>query len=1069
MSTARSLIWLAVAMAATADRGWAAPAGSSDTPHFGTPAARQHAVDRLSGEQSRAKQAAWLVAQRQNWAPRERRGTGSRELTGIDGARVYIYTTSNYNAGISVNAALVRNLPPYDLDGNGLTIGVWDAGGGRTTHQELTGRVFLRDNAALDAHSTHVIGTIGATGVDPMAIGAAPQIRIDSYDWDFDLSEMTARAMSLPGEANRLQISNHSYGYVAGWDWWYTPPRWLGTWGNRESDYFGLYDEHSRDWDTICYGAPYYLPFKAAGNDRSDPAPNPGNTFYYFDEIYGWVSKGYDPDADPYADNWDQGGFDTISIIGTAKNVMTVGAVDDAVLEGQRHLAAAEIAPFSCWGPTDDGRVKPDIMANGVDVHSTSDVSDQGYDTMSGTSMATPNAAGSAMLLLQYYGRLMPGQYMRASTIKGLILHTADDLDNPGPDYRTGWGLMNVKAAADHIRAHHDMPLAYKMVEGVLNSQTPVADYIVTWNGVTPLRATLCWTDPPATALRALNNPSPRLVNDLDLRIIAPDGITTFYPFVLDRQNPAAPATTGDNVLDNVEQVDIPAPPALGAYTVRVSHKLALMNDEQHFSLLISGQRAHARGTVRFDKDIYRCDATIHVEVLDLDLVGQGSQAVTLTTQSGDVEPLSLAETPFGSGVFVGSIPGNTATPAAGDGAVQLMHGEVVTATYEDVRDATGNPAVTQDTAESDCEGPVVSGVIVTPVLPDQAVITFQTDETATIVVRYGSSCGNLDQSKAGTSAGTSHEVTLTNLTPGFPYYFGIETLDAIGNTRWDDNGGTCRSFIVPERPDYFTETFSNGHSIGYQSLTFVPNGSVSFYSCCRETATAFPVDPAGGTPLTLEDDGFAEVLLADNATIRFYGVAYDRFFVNSNGNLTFVAGDKTFNGTLANHFSAPRISAFFDDLNPKSRGTVSWQQLSDRAVVTVVDVPEYDVPSSNNYQVEMFFSGRIRLTHLEVGAKGGVVGLSRGTGLQGDFLPSDLDQYGACPAIRADFDGDVDVDLNDFSYFKQCFNGPNRPVLAACVTRDLDGDADVDLVDFRMFQACFNGPNHPPAATCQP
>ena len=67
------------------------------------------------------------------------------------------------------------------------------------------------------------------------------------------------------------------------------------------------------------------------------------------------------------------------------------------------------------------------------------------------------------------------------------------------------------------------------------------------------------------------------------------------------------------------------------------------------------------------------------------------------------------------------------------------------------------------------------------------------------------------------------------------------------------------------------------------------------------------------------------------------------------------------------------------------------------------------------------------------------------------------------------DADRDGDVDLNDFSAFQTCFNGPNRPppAVVGCLDRDFDNDGDVDLMDFGVLQTCFNGPNRPPAAGC--
>jgi hypothetical protein len=169
------------------------------------------------------------------------------------------------------------------------------------------------------------------------------------------------------------------------------------------------------------------------------------------------------------------------------------------------------------------------------------------------------------------------------------MLHTADDLGNAGPDYKFGWGLLNAKAAADIIADHYDFPDANMLVEGLLNNTNTLDTYAFEWDGVSPIRATLCWTDPPGAAVTNLDNPSPRLKNDLDLRIIDPNG-TTFMPFVLNPASPNTPATTGDNIRDNVEQVLIQTPTIQGVYTVRVTYKGTLTNSQQYYSLILTGQ-----------------------------------------------------------------------------------------------------------------------------------------------------------------------------------------------------------------------------------------------------------------------------------------------------------------------------------------------------------------------------------------------------------------------------------------------------------------------------------------------
>ena len=98
-------------------------------------------------------------------------------------------------------------------------------------------------------------------------------------------------------------------------------------------------------------------------------------------------------------------GFQSITFNGLSKNILTVGAVNDAVSGGVRSPSAGTMSSFSSWGPCDDGRIKPDVVANGVSVNSPIDTSDSAYASYGGTSMATPSATGAAALLTQLYAR----------------------------------------------------------------------------------------------------------------------------------------------------------------------------------------------------------------------------------------------------------------------------------------------------------------------------------------------------------------------------------------------------------------------------------------------------------------------------------------------------------------------------------------------------------------------------------------------------------------------------------------------------------------------------------------
>ncbi|MHC4497899.1 MAG: S8 family serine peptidase [Planctomycetota bacterium] len=773
---------------------------------FSNPDLRSHAVDNLSEQSRAAKANAWRKAQTLGWHVKGEADDVYFELMALMDGRPIYYITQNVNAAISTSVDLIRNTPPYNLDGSGLTVGIWDAGGVLSTHQEFDTRVSIMDGTSSHWHSTHVGGTVAASGISPAALGMAPVVAIDSYDWDYHNSEMASRAASYPGEPDKIYLSNHSYGIATGWivgdysgnDGYH----WFGTWGDREADGFGQYSTEVVEWDSLCYSTPYYLPFTSAGNDRGDYAPSDGTTFYYFDGGT-WQSKSYNSSSDPYDDGWDNGGFDTIPYRGTAKNVMTIGAVSDAVRMSQRSLSDAMMTSFSSWGPTDDGRIKPDIVANGTSLYSATDASDTSYDTLSGTSMSTPNASGSAVLLLQLYGRLFPGQAMLASTLKGLIIHTADDLGNPGPDYSFGWGLMNAHAAADLIMDHNEHPAANKIVEGLLDAANPNDSYTFTWNGDTAIRATLCWTDPPAGALSGLDNPSPRLINDLDLRIIGPNGVDLYYPYVLDPVNPANPATTGDNVLDNVEQVCIESPNVPGIYTVLVEHKGTLTNYEQHYSLIITGQHhtPGPKGTIKLDKQVYSCANLVEVELRDGDLEGNGTYDVFVSTSGSDTETLTLYEDTFRGGIFTGAITTSSESGVPEDGILQTAHGQTITAEYQDANDGTGNPAAPNDVAVVDCEPPTILNIQVSDITSSAATIAFETNEPAAAAINYGLTCQEPNALLEDPVLATEHSFQLTYLVPETDYYFAITASDQVGNETIDDNAGQCYQFTTIGEP----------------------------------------------------------------------------------------------------------------------------------------------------------------------------------------------------------------------------------------------------------------------------
>ena len=192
------------------------------------------------------------------------------------GMPVY-FTTHNINAArtISTDDVWPGGAGGFSLDGAGTALGemaVWDAGAVLVSHQEFGGRVTQIDSpGSTHFHSTHVAGTMAASGVNGSAIGMSRAALLAAYDWNSDESEMATAG------AAGLNVSNHSYGTITGWrfsnpDWY-----WYGdvTVSTTEDYGFGFYDSQARDWDQIAYNAPYYLICKSAGNDRTtlDRAP----------------------------------------------------------------------------------------------------------------------------------------------------------------------------------------------------------------------------------------------------------------------------------------------------------------------------------------------------------------------------------------------------------------------------------------------------------------------------------------------------------------------------------------------------------------------------------------------------------------------------------------------------------------------------------------------------------------------------------------------------------------------------------------------------------------------------
>lgn len=450
------------------------------------------------------------------------------------------------------------------MSGKGVRVGIWD-GGPVGPHVDLEGRVTIVENEQpMSDHATHVSGTIAGKGIlDTRGAGMAPRAVIFSYDFAGDvLSEMLE---SIQNHA--VSIANHSWGHSIGWDGPFgTGWHWYGD------ELFGYY--HAETGAVDHFVRKYDFPFvKSAGNLRNGSFLGPHR--------HGGDVSEFHQDLHP--PNPDFGGLPILSV---AKNAIVVGAV----------MKDKVITDFSSTGPTGDGRVKPDIVTPGFSIRST--LPGDRYRGWTGTSMSAPAVTGISALLMDYYQRLN-GNRMGAGLLKALLVHTGEDLGNPGPDYVFGHGLADAEFAARVLRAaaaseqaqNQDDLQAELMTDTVDHKERLTYEFSVP-SGAEELRATLVWNDPPGN----------KLINNLDLWLRY-GGAKRIKPLVLNPKDPQAPAVRKRNRRDNVEHIRIESPDP-GQWKVGVNGG-KVPQGPQEFTLIVSagsGNRPfeiQAEGTIK--------------------------------------------------------------------------------------------------------------------------------------------------------------------------------------------------------------------------------------------------------------------------------------------------------------------------------------------------------------------------------------------------------------------------------------------------------------------------------------
>src|SRR5688572_5141136 len=434
----------------------------------------------------------------------------------------------NDGSRANVGADIVQT-SPYDLSGSGVALGIWDGGSVDSGHDDFAGRITLGEPSIVDEHATHVAGTMAGSGALSGSRGGsisqwrgmAPSATMVSYDFYGNvISEH-----NNPISSQSIMLSQNSWGYVVD-----------SFFGN--CSLYGDYASLAPDFDQIVtglYGRGISVIF-AAGNSR--------------DSMDCGLSGG-PPNYINYRN---------IAPPATAKNIISVGAInsDDS-----------SMTAFSSWGPVDDGRIKPDMVAPGCEaggegfIKSTLPGDVYGNNLFCGTSMAAPAVSGVIALMIEDF-RSRFGTNPLPSTMKAILLHTAQDLDdnttwyNKGPDYASGYGRLQAQPAIDQIRDGGF--LVGEVGHGETNTYVfslPV--------GVNDVKLTLVWDDPAALANAAVT-----LVNDLDL-VVRDSANSRRFPWTLDPANPSVPAVqNAEDHVNVVEQVYADAGVQPGAWTVRV-------------------------------------------------------------------------------------------------------------------------------------------------------------------------------------------------------------------------------------------------------------------------------------------------------------------------------------------------------------------------------------------------------------------------------------------------------------------------------------------------------------------
>ena len=680
------------------------------------------------------------------------------------------------------------NATPYwdaGITGNGIVVGLADSGidydhiafRDKWSDYGSPGpdhRKIVRYNSSLDdwdqlGHGTHVAGSLAGDSIQSPNIydkddGMAYGAKISFYDIvDANGSWDPPLIRGILQDAYDVGARIHS-----------------DSWGDDRYEY----TLRAQRMDQFQWDYPDFLTFVAAGN--VGPGPN------------------------------------TVQEPATAKSIVAVGAA----LNGN----STSLASFSSHGPTQEGLIAPTLVAPGSGIRSAASdgqkatYNDQ-YKYMSGTSMATPVAAGACVLVEQYFrdgfypnGRNEPAYgFQPSGPLKKAVLVASgndqsggDNVQGHNPDFAQGWGKVKLSDAL-YLESYNrsrrlwleDYYNDSHINDGLATGESRI--HRVTVNSSMPLKIVLAWNDWPGAGI----------VNDLNLEVTAPNG--TLYrgnQFV----NGTSVQSNNADTVNTVESVIINNP-ARGMYQVKVTAMNIGNGSRQRYSIVATGDLFDSSvGMLRLDRERTGLNATVGVELVDSDLRGMASVNVNVTSGSETApETVALAEDGI-TGIFSGTLILHSGAPMH-DGVIQVKDGDTVKVSYEDANPS--GPAWA--TVLVDGSPPRIRSFVLENVTNTTAVIRLETYEISTVIVQYWTKLSGWEQT--GLEAGFKHSIELGPLYPRTDYFLDLSLEDSYGNSvlqTFDGNHTKFRTYDLDYRP---APGFAGAMSYGVDTNFFEGEG----------------------------------------------------------------------------------------------------------------------------------------------------------------------------------------------------------------------------------------------------